>query len=247
MEGSAVLREGVAYELDFAKAASVNPHNIAIRQEQGELFDELANKAKFGVPNSLSISLGFDKISENYVSRISKWTAIERAWERIFSLLDTWTMAQTRFAPVMEPWVLAGSPSAIREAIEKDKATLPGIIQARAHLLIANYSLDFSTVFTHETFIWSVKHHHFSYSQIYSELLVNTIFQQCKPEQLLERNIVQTAEGLYENKEMPNPENYKVLDRQEAVYNQYFGAGNYTVKFGAKPDFGTRNAAAWSL
>ncbi|NOQ72294.1 MAG: hypothetical protein GQ574_09855 [Crocinitomix sp.] len=247
MEGSAVLREGVAYDLDFAVAASINPYNIAIREEQGATFDELAKKAKFDVPNSLSVTLAFDKISQDYVSRVEKWTAIERAWERIFSLLDTWSMAQTRFAPGIEPWVLAGSPSSIQAAIAKDKATLPGIIQERVRLLMENYALSFDNVFTHETFIWSVKNHHFSYSQIYTELLVNTIHPQCKPTQLLDASIIQTIEHQYENKEMPNPENYRVLDRQEAVYDQYFGAGNFVVKVGPKPDFGFRNAAAWNL
>lgn len=247
MEGSTVLREGVAYELDFAKAASVNPYNIAIRQEQGEYFDELVNKTNFDVPNSLSITLGFDKISQAYVSRVNKWTAIERAWEQVFSLLDTWSMVQTRFAPQMEPWVLAGTPSAIQDAIEKDKATLPGIIQERARLIMENFSLDFTALFAHETFIWSVKKHHFSYSQIYTELLINKIFKQCMPTQLLNGDDIQTIERLYENKEMPNPENYKILNRQEAVYDQYFGLGNFIVKFGSKPNFGTRNARPWSL
>ncbi|MFT5822046.1 MAG: hypothetical protein ACI8ZM_003302 [Crocinitomix sp.] len=247
MEGSAVLREGVTYDLDFAIAAAINPHNITIRKEQGAVFDELANKAAFGVPNSLSVTLAFDKISHAYVSRVAKWTAIERAWEQIFSLLDTWSMAQTRFAPYIEPWVLAGSPSAIQASIEQDKATLPGIIQERVRLLMKNYSLDFKHVFSHETFVWSVNYHHFSYSQIYSELLVNNVFLECQPNQLLDASTIQTVEKQYDNKEMPNPENYKVLDRQEAVYDQYFGVGNFVVKFGAKPDFGIRNAAAWNL
>ncbi len=247
MEGSTVLREGVTYEHDFAIAAAINPYNIAINKEQGVVFDEMANKAKFGVPNSLSITLAFDKIDHSYVSRLAKWTAIERAWEQIFSLLDTWVMAQTRFAPYIEPWVLAGSPNAIQAAIARDKATLPGIIKERVRLLAENYGLDFTQVFTHETFIWSVTHHHFSYSQIYSELLVNTVFPQCKPNQLIDNETIQTTEQFYDNKEMPNPENYKVLDRQEAVYDQYFGEGNFIVKFGAKPNFGQRNAAVWNL
>ena len=69
----------------------------------------------------------------------------------------------------------------------------------------------------------------------------------CQPGQNLTSEMIAKAEQLYENKEMPNPENYKVLDRQEAVYDQYFGAGLFVQKVGPKPDFSDRNAAPWRI
>jgi hypothetical protein len=114
-------------------------------------------------------------------------------------------------------------------------------------LLADNFGLDFNQIFSHETFVWSVDKHHFSYSQIYTKLVVETVFRSCKPEQLLDAITIQKTEQQYQIKEMPNPENYKVLNRQELVYDQYFGEGNFLLKFGDKPDFGIRNAPAWQL
>lgn len=244
MEGSAVLREGLEFDFDFAKAAAINPHNIAICEEKLAAFDELAAKSKFGVPNSISSSLTFNKIEASYVSKISKWMAVERAWERIFSLLDTWAIAHTKFAPHIEPWSMAANPKA---AVEKDKATLPGIIQERMRLFSENFNLSFANILGEETFVWSVKKNHFSYSQMYTAFLLNSVLNSCKPGQNLDAEQAGKVEALYENKEMPNPENYKVLDRQEAAYNKHFGEGLFVQKAGPKPDFGERNAPAWSI
>jgi hypothetical protein len=100
---AAARKHQTASALNLARAVTSNPYNIAIREAHSAAFDALASAAKFDIPNSLSLSLAFDKISQDYVSRISKWQATESAWERIFSLLDTWVMAKTRFAPHIEP------------------------------------------------------------------------------------------------------------------------------------------------
>lgn len=244
MEGNAVLREGLNYELSFAKAAALNPYAIRVKEEQMSLFDELVAKAAHGFPNSLSVSLGFDKIQHNYVPHQSKWKAIEQSWERLFSLLDTWILAHTRFAPGIEPWILASNPHA---AIQRDKETLPGIIQQRIRIFKENYGLDFSAIRTHETLIWSARHNHFSFSQLYCNFMIEQALPQCKPNQFLDASNIQSTESMYSNHEMPNPENYKVLDRQEEVYNTFFGNNAFVQKFGPKPNFGERNAPAWKL
>ena len=169
---------------------------------------------------------------------------IEDAWERIFNLLDTWTIAHTSFAPYIEPWSMSRSPSA---AVQHDKDTLPGYIAERIRLLSENFGVNFSEIVSHETFIWSVKHHHFNYSQIYTKFLIETVLPQCQPGNYLNAETIAETERLYNAKEMPNPENHKVHERQAAVYDQYFGAGNFVQKFGPTPDFGERNAAPWTI
>lgn len=242
MEGSGVVEEAIHYEHDFALAAALSPHHIAIKRDELNGFKTLAANSKFGVPNSLSLQLLFNGIHQNHVSKIALWEGIEDAWERIFNLIDTWVIAHTRFAPYIEPWSMSKNPPA---AVQKDKETLPGFIKERIRLLSENFSVNFEDIVSHETFKWSVNHQHFSFSEIYTEFILETVLPQCSPGQLLDTESIRKAEYLYENKEMPNPENYKVLERQENTYNKHFGEGMFTEKFGAVPDFGERNALPW--
>jgi len=244
MDGDVLVKEGVLFDLDFAKATAAHPYNIKIREQQLAAFDALAAKSSFGMPNSLSVILAFDKIEHEYLPAIKKWEAIETAWNGIFSLLDTWVIAQTKFAPSIDPWAMASDPQA---AVKRDKETLPGYIQERIRLLKENFGISFQEIFQHETFRWSVEYHHFPYSQIYTEFLIEAALPKCLPETLLPGDLVQKTEQMYEAKQMPNPESYKVLDRQEAAYNKYFGEGQFVQKFGAKPSFDDCTAEPWQL
>lgn len=244
MEGSGLVRDGVIYEHGFARASSINPYSIKIKEEQLNAFDQLKALSPFDVPNSLSVQLKFNEIEAQYVSEISKWTTIDNAWMKLFSLLDTWVIAHTKFAPFIDPWAMSRDPKA---AVLRDKETLPGIIAERVRLLGENYNVNFADVRSHETFIWSVKNHHFPYSQIYTNLMLDAALPICKPGQFLPADIIDEVERLYNNKEMHNPENYRVLDRQEGVYNTYFGSDMFVQKFGPKPHFDERNAQPWSI
>lgn len=244
IEGNALLREGLEYDLSFAKASAVNPFDIQLKEEQIALFDTLAAKSAHEFPNSLSLNLGFDKIAHHFVPVQAKWKAIETSWERLFSLLDTWIIAHTQFAPHIEPWVMASNP---RAAVEKDKETLPGIIKQHIRLLKENYGIDFTQIRTAETFLWSIKNHHFSYSQTYTNFIMESVLPYCLPGQFMDAASIEMAEKLYSNHEMSNPEEYKVLDRQETVYNSFFGENSFVQKFGPKPSFGQRTASAWKL
>lgn len=244
MDGDVVVKEGIEFELDFAKAVASNPYAIKTREEQLEAFESLAAKSKFGMPNSLSLTLASDKIEHKHLPAEKKWQAIDRAWSRIFSLLDTWVIAHTRFAPFIDPWAMASDPHA---AVKRDKETLPGYIQERIRLLRENFDIEFNNILKNETLIWSVRHHHFPYSQVYTTFLIEKALPLCLPESLMTGELIREAENLYEEKQMPNPENYKVLDRQEAVYDKYFGNGQFVQKFGAKPGFDDRAAQAWTL
>ncbi|MCR9171223.1 MAG: hypothetical protein NXI10_01935 [bacterium] len=244
MNGDAVIQEGIAYDLDFAKASSIHPYDIQIREEQMKAFERLAAQSPFGLPNHLSMRLAFDAIVQSHVSAKNKWETIDRAWNRIFSLLDTWVIAHTSFAPSIDPWAMSSNPQA---AVQRDKETLPGYIQERIRLLQENFGVSFSQILQEETFVWSVRHHHFSYSQVYTEFLISKALPLCKPEQLLSAELVQEVEQMYNSNQMPNPENYKVLDRQEAAYNKHFGEGQFVQKVGPKPSFGNRAASPWTL
>lgn len=244
MDGDAVVKEGILYDLDFANASAIHPYSIQIKEEQLQAFDALAAQSKFGLPNGLSMRLAFDKIEHAHLSASRKWDTIDRAWNRIFSLLDTWVIAHTSYAPHIEPWSMASDPHA---AVKKTKETSPGYIQQRIRLLQENFGISFSDIVSHETFQWSVKHNHFAYSQMYTEFLLEKALPLCQPGQLLTSELIDEATRMYDGKQMPNPKYYKVLDRQEAAYNKHFGEGQFVQKIGPKPARDERNAPAWSL
>ncbi|MCG8574873.1 MAG: hypothetical protein MI810_08325 [Flavobacteriales bacterium] len=244
MEGSAVVRDGLAYSLDFAQAAASHPYDIKIKEEQIAKFDELGAKARFGIPESFQINLEFDAIEHRHSPAIAKWKAIEDAWERIISSMDTWAIAHCSFAPYIDPWAMASNP---KEAVQSSKDCLPGDIKEWLRLLNENFGLDFHAIFQHETFKWSVQHHHFSYSQEYTEFLIKTVFPQCQPGQFLDAETTSKVEALYKEEKMNNPENYKVLDRSEVAYDKHFGQGKFLEKIGSKGEWGQRNAAPWNL
>jgi len=116
--------------------------------------------------------------------------------------------------------------------------------------LLADYKSYYKTRmdrYENETFLWSIRNHHFYYSQAYTNFIMENVLPSCRPCQLIDAANIELAEKLYSNHEMSNPEEYKVLDRQEAVYNSFFGENSFVQKFGAKPSFGQRNAPAWKL
>lgn len=244
MSGQGLVRNGLEYELDFAKAAAINPYAITKVEEALKQFDYLAEQATFDVPDSLAFELVRKRLDHQYTPLIERWQTVNEDWSRIFSLLDTWAIAHCTFAPSIDPWAMSSNPS---KAVLRDKETLPGVIRERIQLLSRHFQIDFSNIFNEETFIWDVRHHHFPYSQKYTELLIRDILPHCQAGQVLDKNFIQLIEQMYQENEMANPENYKVLDRQEAVYDQYFGSGLFVQKFGEKPDYGTRNAPAWSI
>ena len=244
MEGSASLREGIEYTRDFYVASAPNPYDIKVREEELTQFDELADKAKFNVPDSFQMSLEFDNIAQHYAPSISKWNGITRAWERIISHIDTWALAHTSFAPFIEPWSLASNP---KEAVQSTKDCSPGEIKEMIRIFNENYNLSFKDIFTHETFTWQVTHFQLGDSQEFIEYLVNKVFPQCNPNQFLTQESTTEMEKFYNDKKMSNPENYKMIEIQKANYDKYFGEGAYDAKSKAKADWGERNAAPWNL
>ena len=244
MDGQGVVRDALDYELSFAKASALSPHSIQQITSIIEAFDDLAKRAPFGIPDSFEFELIRQKTDHQYVPLIQHWSDIQREWSRIFSLLDTWAIAHCSFAPFIEPWSMSRDPKA---AVIQDKETLPGIIRQRIRLLEVHYGIKFENILDEETFFWDVKNHHFPYSQVYTTLLINEILPICQPHQLLDQSIIDQVEQLHKGHKMANPENHKVLERQQQAYDAYFGKGLFEQKFGQTPDFGERNASPWTL
>ena len=244
MEGSTVMRDGLVISQGWDDASRVNPFNIKKTNEHLQIFDELAAKAKFGVPDSLQVTLAHAKIDHKYIPDIALWNGVEDAWERIMSLMMTWSYAHMSFADKIFPWVQLAEPW---PAIQKVKDVYPGEIKGRLRIFKENFGLDFHDIFKHQTFHWQVENYQISESQIWYECLVNQIYPQCLPGQYLNQETITEIERQWNENLMSNPENHKNIDRFVIFFDSVFGEGSYLKKTGEAVDWGERNAAPWAL
>ncbi|MBD3636795.1 MAG: hypothetical protein HUJ25_05580 [Crocinitomicaceae bacterium] len=243
-EGSVVLKEGLEYAKGWSEASRVNPFDIKKANEKLEVFNDLASKAKFGVPDSLQVTLAHDKIDHTYIPDIAKWDGITDAWERIMNLMMSWTYAHLSFADKIFPWDMMDNPW---PSIQQTKDCNPGEIKERIRIFKENFGLEFYDIFSHETFVWQVENHQIDESQIWYETLVNTVYPQCKPGNYLDQDTINEVERQWNENLMSNPERHKDADRFIAFFNSVFGEGAYYKKVGKKHEWGVRNAQPWNL
>ena len=243
-EGTAVVRKGLEYSNGWAEATKVNPYNMNIAREQLEVFNELASKAKFEVPESLEVTLVHDKIEHQYEPDIAKWDGITDAWERIMSLMMTWAYAHMSFADKIFPWNQMADPW---PDIKRTKVTNPGEIKGRLAIFKENFGLEFHDIFSHETFVWQVENHQIDESQIWYETLINVIYLQCKPGNFLDQDTINEVERQWKGNLMSNPERHKDVDRFVTFFDSVFGEGAFRKKTGQDYDWGERNAEPWNL
>ena len=244
MEGSAVVREGLVYSDGWAEASRVNPYNMKKASEKLASFDDLSAKAKFGVPESLEVTLADDKIDHTYEPDIALWDGITNAWERIMGLMMTWSYAHMSFADKVFPWDQMADPW---PDIRKTKDTYPGQIKARLRIFKENFGMDFHDIFSHQTFTWQVENHQIDESQLWYETLINVIYPQCVPGNHLDSETINEVERQWKGSLMNNPERHKDVDRFIAFFDSVFGEGAFRKKIGQDYNWPAANAEPWNL
>ncbi len=243
MEGAPALREGLEYDLGWAKASSESPHHIREKEEILAKFDELAGASKVGVPDSLHFELERKLIEHRHVPNIALWSAVRYRWEVMLDALTDWALAHTRFAPHIDPWKMAADP---KRAVEMDKDCIPGDFEVRAAIFRENFNLDFKDIFSHDTFRNEVENFRLAYSQVWTEFLIEAIHPACKPMENLPGDIVKQVEEMFDGKLVYNPERHRALEKTRDYYDQVFGAGNFEKKAGAVEKNDSK-AEPWNL
>jgi hypothetical protein len=174
-----------------------------------------------------------DDVRREFEPDIIKWDKTKEMWESILDNLEFWSLSYCSFAPRIPPWSLAENPV---EATIFTQNTGNGIFPERLKLWKRYWGFDFMDIFKHETFAWEVKHHHFAYSQIFTEFLIEKIFPQCKPFNHLSKELIKEREAFYpyggnRDTEM-NPLLHLRGERFRDYYNNKYGAGRYESKYG---------------
>jgi len=233
-EGSAVTRSSYVTSLEFAQALNVSPHYIAQYTRQVERFDEMAAAAKFGVPQSRELQWAMDDIFREHEPLIIKWDRQRSFWENLLDDLYSWSLSYCSFAPHIQPWSLAKNPV---EATRHTQNTQPGIFREREKLFLKYFGMTFMDLFKHETFAWEVTHHHVTYSQVFTEFLIEKIYPHCSPFKHLPGEIIEERASFYKkdrnckDREL-NPLLHLRAETFKTYYDRKFGEGRYLSKFG---------------
>lgn len=242
-EGAVATRKGLVYSQDWAKASAISPFHIDKAKEDLHVFDALAAKQKFGVPNWTELKWAHQDVKYKYEPDQIKWGEITDRWESILSDLSFWALAHCSFAPYVEPWSLMDPPKR-PPSIRRVKYTQPGIIKEKERLLQKYFNISFDQIFDHPTFKWAVEHKFISYSKEYIEFLRTQVYPNCIPCQLLPDQVVKQKEELYQGKREANPEGHFPAIRIQQLYDQKFGTNRYVSKFGQITPVES-NAAPW--
>jgi len=241
MEGSAVAREGYEYLLGWAQADMRSPHEITMREELIVMFDELADKAAFNVPDSLQVTLADLKICHKHAPDIAMWDAIKNSWENLLFKIDFWIISYCNFAPMIDPWRMAKDP---RRAVKKTQDTMPGVFKVHEELFKEYYNLSWDDIFNHPTFLREIEAYRIDYSKQRIDFLRQKVYPCCKPFNHPPKEVIAEAEKMRSDKTETNPERHRCLEKPTAYYNKVFGPGRYEEKFGTIPNTDS-NAAPW--
>lgn len=247
MEGSAVTLAGLEYELSYTKAMMVNPYDIEEKERSMQVFKDLASKAKFGVPNSLEVTLAQNKISWELEPKKIHWNELKDRFFNILGHLDSLIIASSQYFPSYSPYTMMATYNEKKEHAQFVKDCIPGIMKQEEKLLEKYFGITFLEMFDHEIFKWEVNSHQIDYSQEYTEFLKNKVYPEAIPLQMLSNETISEFENSFHGKNnMSNPDAYKLEERIVLMMNEKFGAGYYEQKFG-RADFGQRNAVSWDL
>ncbi|EPG76010.1 hypothetical protein LEP1GSC058_0307 [Leptospira fainei serovar Hurstbridge str. BUT 6] len=233
MEGSAVLRDGLVTDIDWAKF-----YNLPLYIQRGEeilsKFDELAAKATFKVPDSFEFGLARREIEWKHEPAIIKWKAITERWEKLIDIVNDWLDSYTNFAPKDERWVDPTNPSATPKNIRRTKELSPFRLRERERILSESFNLSWNDIFTHETYLLAWTNVDVSISASKIELLKKA-YPLCKPGGAPTEELIKEAEGLHATKsDWRIAERIAVGEKMKAKYDELYGAGAYDKEFGSK-------------
>ncbi len=243
MEGAGATKKALEYAIGWADASSISPHHINEANEYLEVFNTLAAKQEFNVPNVDEHKWASNDVEYKHEYDKIKWGEITDRWEDILDDLSFWALAHCSFAPWVDPWKdLAAEKKP--PAILRVKDIQPGIIKQKERLLEKYFGISFLEIFEHPTFKWAVEKNNIYHSKEYVDFLKNTVYPSCIPCKHLPQDIITEKERLYNEKKEINPEVMVPAKRVKTYYDLKFGEGRYVSKFGQITEIES-NAAPW--
>lgn len=179
LEGSVAAREGILRDIEFS-IRFFRPVEEKMHKETLKIFDNLASKAHFGVPDSFEFELARNIIEWKYAPEIKRWDSIIKHWEILFELFNDWIDSYCDFAPYDERWIDARGMKYTLRNIKRTKECNPGFFKVREKMLFEYFGIKWDDIFSHETYLNEMKAKRIRYSDEVIKLL-KKLYPYCKP------------------------------------------------------------------
>jgi len=226
LEGSAVVRDGLLIELEWAQFQNY-PLDIELRQALLVAFDQLAAAAPFGVPDALAFELRRQRIEWEFEPRLAAWKAVTRRWENLLGIVEDWLDAFTGFAPYDSRWAVPGSPSATRRNIRRTKECAPFRLREFERIFAETCGMGWADIFRHPTYAVAWHNVDISTSAAKLELILATR-PLCLPGGQPSGELIAASERLREQRgDVRHAELEAKKQRMVQRYDQFYGAGAY--------------------
>lgn len=232
MEGNIVFRMGLEYHRKIYEANPFTPYDLPRAEQYLKTYDDLAEKAPFNVPDSLTLQLAQNRIEHEFEPRFIRYNKIKDHWEWIIGRMDQWMAAHSKYAWELFPYVMIPDMAAKKRAIEMDKDCMPGEVKVLLKIFNDYWGMDFMDIFTHETFTHEVKWNFIGESQQYMTWLRDKLYPVCIPLTHPSEELKQEWDTMYEQRKMSNPLAHLQQERYKKCMDEVFGEGYYETKFG---------------
>jgi hypothetical protein len=229
MEGSLVTREGLLSDI---KVATIFERSIELNRADEILavFDEMATRSAFGVPDATEFSLERTRICWKYAPDIAKRDAIVLRWSKFFELLNDWIDSHCSFAPYDERWASMKGMAVTLRNIKRCKECTPGIFKVREKIFNEYFGLTWDDVFTHATYLAELKARRIWYSDESIDL-IKAVYPWCKPFSGPPAELINRAETLHREKKLKRPDCYKLTEENKQLFINVFGQAEYDKQF----------------
>ncbi len=230
MEGSMVTREGLLSDI---KVSTIFELSIELNRanEILKVFDEMAARSAFGVPDATEFSLERIRIYWKYAPAIAERDAIILRYSKFFELLKDWIDSYCSFATYDERWASVEGMAVTLRNIRRCKECTPGIFKVREKIFKEYFGLTWDDVFSHETYLSEYKARRIWYSDESIDL-IKGVYPYCKPFSDPPAELVNRAEIIYREKKIKRPDCFKLTEENKQLFIQVFGQTEYDRQYG---------------
>jgi hypothetical protein len=198
MEGSVLSREALEKDIQWA-ADLVQPVHERRNRAILAKYDEMANTAAFGIPDSVVFSMERFRIESAFQPEINRYDAIVWRWGKLLELLQDWVDAHTSFAPYDDRFAsLSGKEETLRN-IKFYKDCYPGFFKIREDIFNRYFNMQWDDIFKHESFACERKAGRNNFTDEYIAFL-KEVYLHCKPLTLAPPELVTKAEEFHQGK-----------------------------------------------
>lgn len=230
MQGDMVVREAIISDITFAEFMHL-PLEVEKQQRILEIHDMLAANSPFNVADSFEFGLERQKIDWEYNPLINRWYLVIRLWEKMIENVYDWLDSFCSFAPYDERWADMRGTNYTMRNIKRTQECNPGILMAREKIFQEYFQMSWDDIFSHETFQNEYAANRIWYSDVTLDL-IKKAYNQCKPFNNPETDLIHKAEEIYSEKQYKRPEAFQYSQEDKEKFIALYGKTKWDQMFG---------------